>query len=144
MEVTISLSISRLCEVLMAHSASISRWTGDNTHPLTTESTAMLEVFIDEEVGRLSGELPFIIKGVEPDESGDLRLLSCELGSGVCHRVWRRRIETAICAGVMQRVLNGDSNGCEEAYVQDYAGLVAAMKREALNFTLPGRIARGA
>lgn len=142
MNVTISLSMERLTEVLMAHSAAVGGWTGETDKVLTARQKPMLQVLADGEISRLALEIPGIIENVETD--GDMRLLSCVLDAGSCVRVWRRNIETAVCAGVMARVTENADNGCAEMYCRDRAGIVESMKREAVNFFLPDRIRRGA
>ncbi len=143
MKVTISLSLSRLVEILLAHSAASCMMTGDDKPLLTKDNETMLRIFVDAEIDRISLELGGIVEGVEQDESGDLRLLSCELDAGVCARVWRRNLETAICAGVMAKASN-DLPERSKIYADDCRGIIESIRTEALRYYLPSRISRGA
>lgn len=143
MNATISLSISRLQEVIYAHSAALRLWTGDDTALITDKHSELLSIFINEEVDRIAMDLSFVVDDVDRSDE-DIIALKCRLGNGTSVRIWRRSIETAVCAGVMARIMADRHLEGNEVYIHDRTGLIESMRRQAAMFTLPGNIARGA
>ncbi|GEM_PF-5026309 len=143
MNATISLSISRLQEVIYAHSAALRLWTGDDRALVTDEHSTLLNIFINEEADRIAMDLSFVVESVDRSDA-DIIALKCSLGNGTSVRMWQRSIETAVCAAVIARIMDNRHLDGGEVYIRDRAGLIDNLRRQALTFTLPGNIARGA
>lgn len=143
MNATIALSISRLQEVVYAHSAALREWTGDESALITEEHAELLKVFIEEEADRIAMDLSFAVEDVDRSEA-DIIALKCRLGNGTSVRMWRRCIETAVCGAVMARIMEKRNLDGGEVYTRDRAALIENLRRQALTFTMPGNIARGA
>lgn len=133
MKGTISISIDRIMEIIMAHAAA-SELDGLRPCNIGPENKAMVAVLADKEITALAAALPGIICDVEDD--GDLRVLSVETRDTVPLRALRRTIETAVCCGILSRLWNG---GIGTVYASDRDALLDSLRSSA---PFPGRIER--
>ncbi len=133
MKGTIAISIGRILEIVMAHAAAAEL---DGIRPCTIgkENKALVAILADKEINALAGELPEIILDIEED--GDMRTLTVDTRDTVPLHAWRRRMETAVCCGILAH-LWCDSIGT--VYASDREALLESM-RSAAEF--PDRIER--
>ena len=133
MKGTVSISIGRILEIVMAHAAAADL---DGIRPcaIGKENKSLVAVLADKGIAALAAELPDIITDIEED--GDLRNLSVETRDTIPLRAWRRNIETAICCGILAH-LWCDSIGT--VYASDREALITTMRSAA---PFPGSIER--
>lgn len=133
MKGTVSISISRILEIIMAHAAA-GELDGIRPCAIGRENKALVAVLADEELTALSAELPGIITDIEDD--GDMRILTIETRDTLPLRAWRRNIETAVCCGILAHLW---ADGIGAVYAADREALTASMRSSG---SIPGNITR--
>ena len=145
MEATLSLSIDRIIEVVLAHAAAVDIWNGIEDRPtvLNSNHKPMLCVFAETEINRLAMELSGVVVRLEsPDD--DIRLLTVDIPAATAPRIWQRNFETLVCNGVLARAWDGHPDRIADMYTRDREALLASFRSSLATSTVPGRIARGA
>lgn len=141
MKTTITLSLSRIADVVFAHSAAISLDTSSPRPAVLNRShSGMLGVMADNEIGRLLIELSGIVTEIDSESDSDLRTIGLEVPATAPLGAWRRSLENAVCCGVLAKVW---ADGPGAVYAADREALLASF-RSLYARALPGSLQQSA